>query len=512
MKRNIITLTLLLSGISVSAQGIFDALRYADNSINGTARYMSMAGAFGALGGDASSIVDNPAGLAIYRSSEMTITGNFMTVQTNSKWDQAASGSKFNFNINNAALVFAYVDPMREQGLVASNFSFSYNRLKNFHRYADIRGGESLNSMTDYMASFTNGFAESALEKTDSYDPYDNINVPWLSELAYQGYLINPGAGADSLNWYSLLANGEKSTGRYKAVESGSIDEFGFNYGANISNMLYLGAGFNLQSIDYSMTSAYGETFGAGGNFVLRNNFYTTGVGYNFKFGAIVRPTSFMRLGLSFHTPTYYAMTDRFYANMEFDTEKKGSIETPNGYASYFYKTPLKFQASVGFIIGKSAIISFDYLFTDYKGSTRLKSEVNETDVFENGNAYASENDSINMHALSGHTFKVGAEYRLSEAFSVRGGFAYQTASVDDKATKVPPKNTIRTDMEYFKDQGSLYAAGGFGYRYGGFGLDLTYAYRQKNELFKPYETTELNAAKVVTNTHNVVLSLSYRF
>ena len=107
MKRNIITLTLLLAATAASAQGIFDALRYADNSINGTARYMSMAGAFGALGGDASSIVDNPAGLAIYRSSEMTITGNFMTVQTNSSWDQAASGSKFNFNINNAALVFS---------------------------------------------------------------------------------------------------------------------------------------------------------------------------------------------------------------------------------------------------------------------------------------------------------------------------------------------------------------------------------------------------------------------
>lgn len=508
MKRNIIIFTLLLVGFSASAQGIFDALRYADNSINGTARYMSMAGAFGALGGDASSISDNPAGLAIYRSSEMTMTGNFMTVQTNTNWGQPASGSKFNFNINNAALVFANINPMKEHGLVANNFSFSYNRLKNFHRYVDIRGGESLNSMTDYMANLTNGLGESAL----STSSFKNLGIARLSELAYQGYLINPGVGADSLKWYSLLANGEKSTGRYKAVESGSIDEFGFNYGANISNVLYLGVGFNLQSIDYAITSAYGETFQAGGNFVLRNNFYTTGVGCNFKFGAIVRPASFMRLGLSFQTPTYYSMTDRFYTELEYDTEKKGTMPVPDGYASYFYQTPLKFQASVGFIIGKSAIISFDYLFTDYKGYTRLKSEVNETDVFDNGNVYELDNNDINTYALLGHTFKVGAEYRLSEEFSVRGGFAYQTASVGDNAVKLVPIKTIRTDMEYFKDQGSLYAAGGFGYRYGGFGLDLTYAYRQKNELFKPYESTELNAAKVVTNTHNVVLSLSYRF
>ena len=70
MKRYIFSLACVVLGATVSAQGIFDALRYADNSINGTARYMSMAGAFGALGGDASSIVDNPAGLGIYRSSE----------------------------------------------------------------------------------------------------------------------------------------------------------------------------------------------------------------------------------------------------------------------------------------------------------------------------------------------------------------------------------------------------------------------------------------------------------
>ena len=516
MKRYIVALTLIILSVTVSAQGIFDALRYADNSINGTARYMSMAGAFGALGGDASSIVDNPAGLGIYRSSEMTMTYNFMTVQSNSNWAEvASSGTKFNFNINNATLVFAYADPIKEKGLVASNFSFSYNRLKNFHRYVDIRGGASDNSMTDYMSTFTDDLGESTLE---SYDPYNNINVPWLSELAYQGYLINPGSGTDSLNWYSLLNNGETSNGRYKAVESGSIDEFGFNYGANISNIVYFGLGFNLQTIDYAKTSVYGEIFEEGGNFALQNNFYTTGVGFNFKFGAIVRPTSFLRLGFAFHTPTYYSMTDRFYAEMDYDVVHVdniryiGTTQAPNGYASYRYRTPLKFQASAGFIIGKSAIISFDYMFTDYKGSTRLKEEVDYTNVLMEDDAYTLDNEDINKYAVSGHTFKVGAEYRLSELFSVRGGFAYQTASVNADAVKLVPLNTIRTDMEYFKDQGSLYGTGGFGYRHDGFGVDLTYAFRQKKDLFKPYETADLLPATVFTNTHNVVLSLSYRF
>lgn len=512
MKRYIFSLACVVLGATVSAQGIFDALRYADNSINGTARYMSMAGAFGALGGDASSIVDNPAGLGIYRSSEVSFTGNFMTVQTKSKWEQAGEGTKFNFNINNASLVFTFIDPTKETGFVANNFSFSYNRLKNFNRYLDIRGGQSPYSMTDYMGSFTNGFAESALETTDTYNPYDNVNVPWLSKLAYEGYLINPGVDGDPLKWGSLLNVGETSTARYKAIERGGVDEFGFNYGANISNIVYFGLGFNLQSIDYGITSIYGESFETGDSFGLKNVFTSSGLGFNFKVGAIVRPVSFMRLGFALHTPTYYSMSDRFYAELEYDTDFIGTAKAPNGNAFYQYQTPLKFQSSIAFIIGKSAIVSFDYMLTDYAGTMRLK-ENTEYDSFLNGDdPYKLDNADIKREALLSHTFKLGAEYRLSEAFALRGGFAYQSPAVRADAIKEVPMNTIRTDMEYFKDQGSLYGTGGLGFRHKGFGVDLTYAYRQKKDLFKPYETTDFTPITVFTHTHNVVLSLSYRF
>jgi len=52
------------------------SLKISDNDIIGTARYSSMAGAFGALGGDPSAIKDNPAGLGIYRKSELTLTAD----------------------------------------------------------------------------------------------------------------------------------------------------------------------------------------------------------------------------------------------------------------------------------------------------------------------------------------------------------------------------------------------------------------------------------------------------
>ena len=64
----------LLSTFGALAQGEMDAYKFSQYDISGTARYMSMGGAFGALGGDISSMRTNPAGLGIYRSSEVLTT------------------------------------------------------------------------------------------------------------------------------------------------------------------------------------------------------------------------------------------------------------------------------------------------------------------------------------------------------------------------------------------------------------------------------------------------------
>lgn len=59
---------------SASAQGVLDAYKFSQSDLNGTARYLGMGGAFGALGGDISVLSNNPAGLGIYRSSEVVTT------------------------------------------------------------------------------------------------------------------------------------------------------------------------------------------------------------------------------------------------------------------------------------------------------------------------------------------------------------------------------------------------------------------------------------------------------
>ena len=76
MKKYLLIIAVIFGYSTISSQTVFDANSSASSDIKGTARYVSMGGAFGALGGDASAIIDNPAGLGIYRKSELSTTLN----------------------------------------------------------------------------------------------------------------------------------------------------------------------------------------------------------------------------------------------------------------------------------------------------------------------------------------------------------------------------------------------------------------------------------------------------
>ena len=56
MKKYIFLFALGLTASVAQSQEISDALRYSQDDLNGTARFRAMSGAFGALGGDLSSI------------------------------------------------------------------------------------------------------------------------------------------------------------------------------------------------------------------------------------------------------------------------------------------------------------------------------------------------------------------------------------------------------------------------------------------------------------------------
>ena len=65
----ILLIALMFIQLSVS-QTVNDVTVFLSEELNGSARYNSMAGAFGALGGDLTAVSMNPAGSSVFLHSE----------------------------------------------------------------------------------------------------------------------------------------------------------------------------------------------------------------------------------------------------------------------------------------------------------------------------------------------------------------------------------------------------------------------------------------------------------
>ncbi|MBT6766360.1 MAG: hydrocarbon degradation protein, partial [Prolixibacteraceae bacterium] len=126
----------------VEAQDLADALRYSNLQIQGTARSGGMGNAFGALGGDFTSVSINPAGIGLYRSGELSLTPTFGQTQVESNYlGSMRSDSKYNFAFNNISYVSTIQTQNRsETGIISVNVGIGFNRLKDFNSTMVVEG------------------------------------------------------------------------------------------------------------------------------------------------------------------------------------------------------------------------------------------------------------------------------------------------------------------------------------------------------------------------------------
>ena len=122
-------LFLLFVGCTFSltqAQEITDALRYSQDNLNGTSRFSAMSGAFGALGGDLSSLNVNPAGSAVFSNNQMAVTISNNGIKNNSNYFGTKTTEKDNsFDLNQAGGVFVF----KTQGKIFQEY-FKYNAFQ----------------------------------------------------------------------------------------------------------------------------------------------------------------------------------------------------------------------------------------------------------------------------------------------------------------------------------------------------------------------------------------------
>lgn len=531
-KISLFLLAALFSLGAVKAQNAMDAYRYSRNDLTGTARSVSMGGAFGALGGDISGIAINPAGIGVYRNSEIVTTLNFENVKTQTELNTGKiDESKFKFSFDN--LAFVTIFPLNNDVAPSLNVGFSYNRLKNFDRKYNTQGS-NVQSLTDYMAAraTANGVPSSSvgLKGATESQMYDIWNKQdWLTILGYNSFLLNeisPGKYEPSTI--------DKNTGdalitdnRLYAREKGSISSYDFNIGTTFSDVFSLGVTLSLTDINYRLYSMYTEEYGSGGSdkgFDMENSLRTDGTGWQVKAGFILKPVQEFRIGVAYHSPTWYDMTDHFYTDLSHDLTgligqanidpngdgyKSATVGTYDGNESavldYEYRTPDKWTFSMAGVIGNKAIISADYEIANY-GNMKMYDH-------RGNNFPADPNQFIKKYFRTASTLRVGAEYRFTDQFSGRVGYAWMQSPV--KSEVKTSSDEITTDgraiTQYGLDGDTHYITYGLGYKFTPqFYTDIAFVMKSQKDDFYTFEGSDKSTFK--TNNFQGLLTIGYKF
>ncbi|HHU25428.1 MAG TPA: hypothetical protein GXZ56_02245 [Bacteroidales bacterium] len=474
---------LFLLSTLLHAQGALDAYRFSREDLYGTARAMSMGGAFGALGGDLTGVSINPAGIAVYRSSEVVGT---LDTSTERSTVGSRDARRTQFKMDNLGFVGYF--PLRNDAMPLFNFGFTYNKLKSFNK--DITAvGSPNSSLKDYIADVSWGIDPRNLQFHDDLpDPF--LTQPWLSVLGYNSYLINPEDGTGP-RYLPLNTGGQKPINRISTRERGYIDNFDFTFGTTIHDVLNLGMSLSVKSISYRINSEYEEEFGKG-DVGLYNNLSVSGAGFGAKFGVIYRPMNELRLGIAYHTPTLYALSENYKAEMvdnlaayvDDPDYKPGNTYTDHFTNEYDLKTPGKFVASVAGVLGSRFIISLDYELMDY-GKTRLMVPANSSDSHT---WYDAHNQFISDDYLLASTVRFGMEYRVTSQLYGRLGYAWMQNAYDESyETSGDP--AIAWSNSIFRMEGDAHwITGGIGYRFNrNFYIDAALVYKTQMDDLYPF-------------------------
>ncbi len=469
------------------AQNEVDALRYSQISYGGTSRYMSMGGAFGGLGGDASVLSTNPAGIAVYRKSEFTFTPSFYNrIDEAMHYGNSTTDNKYNINFSNIGWVS--VSGNKESGWVSSAFGIAYNRLNNFHSRFIIEGVNEKSSLIDvYMNDLTaNGGVDVSLIS-------ESPQFAFGANLAWQTYLIDTSGGPAA--YYSALPNyGELQ--RNTVTGRGSMGETALTYGGNYNNRFYIGATLGIENIRYLQESTHdvyvtdddSTTFLSA--LTLSDKLTTSGVGYNFKLGMIYRIHDYVRLGGAIHTPAFFRLHDQWSSKMESDFKDGNNYEysSPQGDYDYLLTTPFRAIGSMSVLFGKIGLISADYEYVNY-ASARLRSG-------GDGYGFSNENSDIQNKYTATGNIRIGTEWRFPP-FSFRGGYALYG-------------NPYNSNID--NDGGRQSYSIGLGIKESEFFIDFAYVLTQTSEKYFIYAPQFVDASNINSSAHTFLATLGFRF
>lgn len=462
MKKILTIAFVLLIPVAMFAQGVDEANLFSQTYYQGTAKALGMGNAMGAVGGDMTAVCINPAGMGIYRSSEITASLNLLdNYSTSTYYGDKKDGNIFRLSIPNLGFVFAK-ERSNYKALRYTQFGFGLTRTNDFNMRTNALGINPSSSMVDNYLARMNGYSVDELQDVFPYDIYP----------AWKTYLIDLYEDQEGPYYGSPVPQGNIWQGQ-ECDFKGRSESWTFAGSANFFDKLFIGISVDLAHTKRFGTKVFSESRVEGtetdfNQWSFTEDLSSTGWGGNAKVGFIYHATPWFRFGAAFHSPTLYAFSEKWQTTTETEinwvTNKSLSLESNYEYT---FISPLKCLGSLAFVVGQQGMISLDVEYLNY-GAARFRAS-----DFD----YSPTNESIKESL--GHTanFRLGTEWYLGGTY-LRFGTAYygspfglgQAGGSVKKAScgiSVPVSASTTFDFAYELSHGrtfnTLYDAGDLG-------------------------------------------------
>lgn len=442
---------------------------FSQENYNGTARYNAMSGAFGALGGDVSSIYQNPAGGAVFNKSEISGSISLHNVNTDATYYNTTllGNTTSSFRVPQFGIILVNHIPDSNSNWSKFTFGFNYSMLNDFNHEYLIEG------------SNTEGYARYNLH------PYDETEKPFNS--AKKQSLTNSMSGRSDVYTFSLAS-------AYK-------------------NFFYIGSSLNFHDIRFNQDIFLTEENLDDDGYTLFADYSQylseTSAGVSLGIGIILKPTRNIRLGAAYQSPVWHPEIEEESNAIDYDPnnsyqgfEEKGYLEIytddnienyQNTYANYpailAYKygmnTPEKWTVSAALTLGQHGLISADFYQKNY-AIIRLR------DTYE----FTDETEEISNTLSKTRGIKAGGELRFN-SLSLRGGAFLE-------------ENPYIAQKESQRKRG---ISAGIGLQFKNVKFDMAYQYSDYENSYAIYDQSEpINSASLANKTSRISSTLSISF
>ncbi|MEI6864505.1 hypothetical protein [Flavicella sp.] len=440
---------------------------FSQENYDGTARYNAMSGAFGALGGEISSIYQNPAGSAVFARSEISLTYSNSQLNTDATYYGNTS-----FNPNNSSrfpqfgMVFVFDSPNLSSGWTKFTLGFNYNIINDFRGNYSIQGNNEIYNRYNIH-------------------PFDNDAIPY--NIPEEQYFEN--------------------------ITSGISDVYTFSFASSYKDVFYIGTSLNFHTIEFSQETFLSE-YNSDDNGHYLNAEYTqylteNSSGVSLGIGIIYKPFRNFRLGLAYQSPIWHPELAEESNAIDYDTnntytgfEEQGYLDiyssdisglyqnTRSNYPdilayNYTLNTPEKWTVSAAFTLGQRGLISIDYHQKNYS-LIQLK----------NSYEFEEENLEINNSLTTARGIRGGGELRFNQ-FSLRGG-----AFLEESPYKIEEETIYKKGISL-----------GFGFKFNKTKLDFAYQYTEIDDKYSMYHSSEpVENITLLNTTNRITSTLSYAF